>query len=182
MFGKILSAGTLISTIALLATVVIQIYGRFFMESAPSLDSEEAARVFFIYTMSLGAGLALRDNEFVQLDIFFNAMSEAWQKRLRIFFAICTIALFVVTGIWSIQYVLMGTNEQSPSMGISMAIPFAGITLMAIAVAWYSVKEIIQTYDPTHDLPIICCFLCMSFSGHTGGIQSWTFLPGVPAL
>lgn len=147
MFGKILSAGTLISTIALLATVVIQIYGRFFMESAPPW-TEEAARVFFIYTMSLGAGLALRDNEFVQLDIFFNAMSEAWQKRLRIFFAICTIALFVVTGIWSIQYVLMGTNEQSPSMGISMAIPFAGITLMAIAVAWYSVKEIIQTLRP----------------------------------
>ncbi len=147
MFGKILSAGTLISTIALLTTVIIQIYGRFFMDSAPSW-TEEAARVFFIYTMSLGAGLALRDNEFVQLDIFFNALSEVWQKRLRVIFAISTIALFVVTGIWSLQYVQMGTNEQSPSMGISMAIPFAGITLMAIAVIWYSIKEIIQILRP----------------------------------
>ena len=53
MFGKILSAGTLISTLALLSSVIIQIYGRFFMESAPSW-TEEAARVFFIYTMSFG--------------------------------------------------------------------------------------------------------------------------------
>ncbi len=147
MFGKILSAGTLISTIALLATVIIQIYGRFFMDSAPSW-TEEAARVFFIYTMSLGAGLALRDNEFVQLDIFFNAMNETWQKWLKVFFAIGTVVLFIVTGLWSLQYVQMGTNEQSPSMGISMAIPFAGITLMAIAVIWYSIKEIIQILRP----------------------------------
>lgn len=144
MFGKILSAGTLISTLALLSSVIIQIYGRFFMESAPSW-TEEAARVFFIYTMSFGAGLALRDQEYVQLDIFFNALNETWQKWLKVFFAICTVALFAVTGIWSLQYVQMGTNEQSPSMGISMAIPFAGITLMAIAVTWYSVKEIILT-------------------------------------
>lgn len=143
MFGKILSAGTLISTLALLSTVVVQIYGRFFMESAPSW-TEEAARVFFIYTMSFGAGLALRDGEFVLLDVLFNGLEKRVQKWLRILFAICTIILFLITGIWSLEYFSMGLNEQSPSMGISMAIPFAGITLMSLSVCWYSVAEIIN--------------------------------------
>ncbi|XOV93765.1 MAG: TRAP transporter small permease [Bacteroidota bacterium] len=143
MFGKILTAGTLISTLALLASVVIQIYGRFFMESAPSW-TEEAARVFFIYTMSFGAGLALRDGEFVQLDILFNSLDERWKKRFRLGFAISTLILFIVTGVWSVDYMRMGLNEQSPSMGFSMAIPFAGITVMAIAVSWYSISEMVK--------------------------------------
>ncbi len=143
MFGKILKVGTLISTLALLATVVIQIYGRFFMDSAPAW-TEEAARVFFIYTMSFGAGLALRDGEFVLLDVIFNLMKEGLQRKLRIVFAVSTIILFTITGIWSLEYVGMGLNEQSPSMGISMAIPFAGITLMSLSVCWFSVVEIIN--------------------------------------
>ncbi len=137
MLGKLLSFGTLLSSLGLIMSVIVQIYGRFFMASAPSW-TEEAARFFFIYAMSFGAGLALRDNEFVKLDIIFRKLSLKTEKRLKILLSFAAIVLFTVTGAWSIQYLIMGLDEQSPSMGMTMAIPFGGITLMAISVVYYS--------------------------------------------
>jgi len=55
--NKLLSLGTLLSTIGFIGSTVIQIFARFFLASAPSW-TEEASRLFFIYAMSFAAGLA----------------------------------------------------------------------------------------------------------------------------
>lgn len=143
MIGKILSLGTLISTMGLLVSIVIQIYGRFFMSSAPSW-TEEAARFFFIYTMSFGAGLALRDQEFVRLDLIFRKISPQAKRQLNFWIAITAIVLFVITGIWSVQYLLMGFKESSPSLQLPMAIPFGGITVMSVSIIYYAVRVAVK--------------------------------------
>lgn len=57
--AKILKFGTLFSTLGFIVSTLIQVYARFFMESAPPW-TEEAARVFFIHAVSFAAGLAMR--------------------------------------------------------------------------------------------------------------------------
>ena len=69
--GKILKIGTLVSTIGLIGTVSLQIFARFFLASDPSW-TEEASRLFFIYAVSFASGIALKNNSYVGLDLFYN--------------------------------------------------------------------------------------------------------------
>ena len=71
LINRSLKYGTLICTYAFIASVLIQIYARFFMESAPSW-TEEASRLFFVYAIAFASGLAYRDGYYVALDFFFS--------------------------------------------------------------------------------------------------------------
>ncbi|MEM6772595.1 MAG: TRAP transporter small permease subunit, partial [Bacteroidota bacterium] len=59
--------GILLSALGLVLSVLIQIYGRFFLDASPPW-TEEASRLFFIYTVAFGAAPALLDGYFVFLD------------------------------------------------------------------------------------------------------------------
>ncbi|MEM1124879.1 MAG: TRAP transporter small permease subunit, partial [Bacteroidota bacterium] len=80
-FTKFLKYGTLISTYGLIGSVLLQIFARFFLTNTPAW-TEEASRLFFIYAMAFAAGLALKSDEYVALDLFFEKLSPVLQKRL----------------------------------------------------------------------------------------------------
>lgn len=138
---KLLKAGTLISAIAFIGSTSIQIYARFFMDTAPSW-TEEAARLFFVYTMSFGAGLAMKDREYVQLDIIYNRLSMKAKGVLDLAVSVSAVILFAVLGLYGIQYVSLGLNETSPSLGWSMGISFCSILVMSVGVAFYGLVDI----------------------------------------
>ncbi len=135
--------GTLIGSLAFIITTVIQIYGRFFIEKPPSW-TEEASRFFFIYAMSFAAGLAMKDNSYVFFDGLYNKINDAYKPKLILLIYVVTIILFVVFTIYSINFVILGIPEKSPSMGIPMAIGFASMTLMGIAITYYSIIDLIK--------------------------------------
>ena len=76
---KALKYGTLVSSFALIFSVLLQIYARFFMSNTPAW-TEETSRIFFIYTVSFASGLALKDNYFVYLDVFYEKTSTYLAK------------------------------------------------------------------------------------------------------
>lgn len=141
--NKLLGVGTLISTIGFIGSTVIQIFARFFLESAPSW-TEEASRLFFIYAMSFAAGLALRDKYFVELDVFYRKFSKKLKFIIDLIIQLCTVFLFAVMGFYSLQYIRLGSTETSPSMQIPMSFAFVSILLMSITVIIYAFVEIIQ--------------------------------------
>ncbi|MEO0331248.1 MAG: TRAP transporter small permease subunit, partial [Bacteroidota bacterium] len=79
----LLRLGTLLSTAGFIASTLIQICARFFMESAPSW-TEEVARFFFVYAMSFAAGIALKDRYYVHLDVLYNRLNDKQKKRLEL--------------------------------------------------------------------------------------------------
>ena len=93
--SRFLKIGTLVSTLALVLSVVIQIYARFFMENAPSW-TEEASRVFFIYAISFASGLAFRQHYFVFLDLISNRLSPKMDKLLETAVNILVFILFLI--------------------------------------------------------------------------------------
>ena len=139
--GRILKIGTLLSTWGLILTVLLQIVCRFTPFNTPPW-TEEASRIFFIYAMSFSAGLAMKNEFYVHLDMFYNRFPERIKKVLNLAIPIITLALFVVMAIYSIKFILLGIPEKSPSMGFNMGIAFFSIFIMSASISYYLWKKI----------------------------------------
>ena len=143
LLSRFLKYGTLISTFALVLSVVIQIYARFFMENAPSW-TEEASRVFFIYAISFASGLAFKQHYYVFLDLISGKLNAKADKYLELLVNILVFLLFLVITIYSISYIQVGLDERSPSLGFNMAISFASMLLLGASLCFYSFLKIFQ--------------------------------------
>jgi len=141
--SRFLKIGTLISTLALVLSVVVQIYARFFMENAPSW-TEEASRLFFIYTICFASGLAFKQHYFVSLDLITSKLNRKWNGILEAFVNIMVFILFFIIAIYSISYVKLGFVEKSPSLGFNMSISFASMLLMSVAICFFSFLRFFQ--------------------------------------
>lgn len=137
LIGQVLKTGVLISTLGLILAVSVQIFARFLLESAPSW-TEEASRIFFIYAVSFGAGLAVESDEYVYLDTFYQQFSSSLQRFLRLMTPVLTFLLFVIILIYCIPVIQLGATEKSPSMGLNMAIPFFGLIILTASICYYS--------------------------------------------
>ena len=134
---QILKLGTLTNTAGFVAATLVQIYARTFLESAPSW-TEEASRFFFVFAMSFAAGLAMKGNYYVYLDLFYTKMSERQKRLVDKFVSVSVMVLFVIMGIYAIQYMMLGMAERSPSLGLPMIIPFSSIFLMSFFISLYA--------------------------------------------
>ena len=136
-FGTLLKYATFASTLGFVGAILLQIFARLFLETAPSW-TEEAARVFFVWAIGCSAGLALRSGEYVHFDFLFQRLSAAWQSRLRTLIDVSTVALFAVFSFGAAQFTLMGWAERSPSLKFPMAIPFGAMLVLGASVLVYA--------------------------------------------
>jgi TRAP-type C4-dicarboxylate transport system permease small subunit len=142
---RMLEWGTLIGAVGLIGTVVLQIVSRtFFAESAPSW-TEEASRFFFIYAISFAAGLAQKDGEYVSMDYFYRKLSLQNRRRLDLITAGCSLILFIVMAVYSVQFIAIGFSETSPGLGLPMAFAFISMFVMSGAIAWFLLEQLYQT-------------------------------------
>ena len=133
-FNTFLKLGTLISTVLLVISVLVQIYARFFMESAPSW-TEEASRLFFIYAISFASGLAFKQNYFVALDVISSRLSNRWNAIFVVLVDGLVFLLFIFISIHSIKYIQLGLAERSPSLGFNMSFSFASMLLLSASIS-----------------------------------------------
>ncbi|NND06144.1 MAG: TRAP transporter small permease [Saprospiraceae bacterium] len=138
--GKVLKYGVLLSTYALVASVVLQIFARFFLTTTPPW-TEAASRLFFIYSTAFAAGLALQHRYYVHLDVFFELLPKVMQKWLRLFIPLFTLLLFGLMTIYSITFIVYGHREFSPSMGIRMSYVFASTFILGASVSYYALLQ-----------------------------------------
>jgi TRAP-type transport system small permease protein len=143
--AQFLKYGTLLSSFGFIGATLIQIYARFFMDSAPSW-TEEAARFFFIYAMSFAAGLAMKSGYYVHFDILFNKMNKKQQQIVNILVSMFTLILFGVLTLYALQFVKVGIPEHSPSLGVSMAIAFTSIVIMGLFVSFYACLDLLKKW------------------------------------
>ncbi|MBB4077962.1 TRAP-type C4-dicarboxylate transport system permease small subunit [Lewinella aquimaris] len=139
--GLGLKYGTFISTSGFVLVILIQIFARLFLATAPSW-TEEAARVFFVIAIGCSAGLALRSGEYVNFDFFYQRMSPAWQRRLSFAIDLFTVVLFAIFTYYAVGFTIMGWAERSPSLKFPMAIPFAGMLLLGLSLLLYAVHRL----------------------------------------
>lgn len=139
--GLFLKWATILSTWCLIGTVLIQIFSRFFLENTPPW-TEEASRLFFIYAISFASGLAMKNNYYVHLDIFYRGFNIKTKRLIDTLVPVLILLLFSITGIYSVKFVILGIPERSPSMGISMAFVFFSMTIMSGFICFYLIHKI----------------------------------------
>ncbi len=145
---KILAWGTLVSTSGFILCTLVQIVARFLLPSSPSW-TEEASRIFFIYAISFSAGFALKDRQYVFLDILFSRLNIKQQRWLNILIGAATLILFMILGLFSLPLIQMGMTERSPSLGIPMAYAFLSLLVMALSVSLYAWAELLAEIKQT---------------------------------
>lgn len=136
-------AGALLSLAAMIAAVTIQVFARFFLESAPHW-TEEAARIFFIYSVGFGAGIGIKNGDFIRLDIIKNYLPGKANRGLNIFTDLVVIGFAVMLTFHSIKFVQLGMDELSPALQITMGFVFFSITLIGVSVILFTAANLYQ--------------------------------------
>ncbi|NNE75472.1 MAG: TRAP transporter small permease, partial [Pricia sp.] len=100
----------------------------------------------FIYAMAFAAGLAMKNDYYVHLDMFYNRFPLKLQRFLSKAIPIITFLLFAVMAIYAIQFVLLGIPEKSPSMGFNMGVAFFSMFIMSASICYYLGINIRKSY------------------------------------
>jgi TRAP-type C4-dicarboxylate transport system permease small subunit len=140
---RILKYGILLSTLGLVLSVLIQIYGRFFLAASPPW-TEEASRLFFIYTVAFAAAPAFSEGYFISLDLLPGWISDVWKERLSAFVQIFIITLCGMLAVYAFQFVQLGMAERSPGMGMRMGWAFFSVALLFGSVALLGLLDFLR--------------------------------------
>ncbi|MEM6347020.1 MAG: TRAP transporter small permease subunit [Bacteroidota bacterium] len=140
---KFLQYGTLLSTLALIGSVALQIFARFFLANTPPW-TEEASRLFFIYATSFAAGLAFKEQYYVHLDLFFDKMSAGVQKLVLVLIPLLILILFGLMAAYTIPFIIRGQAELAPSMNLQMSLAFGSMFILAASIAYYACLMLIE--------------------------------------
>ena len=140
LLTRVLKYGTIASTYLLIGSVLLQIFARFFLPNTPAW-TEEASRLFFVYAISFAAALALRGNEYVYLEFFYEKLPAGLQRVLNVLIPLLTALLFLLLGIYAVSFVALGHPEHSPSMKFSMSYVFFSMVVLAFSMSYFAFKD-----------------------------------------
>jgi TRAP-type C4-dicarboxylate transport system permease small subunit len=138
---KLFKAGALISLLAMIAAVTIQVFARFFLESAPHW-TEEAARIFFVYPVGFGTAIGIKNGDFIRLDLITKYLTGKLNKWLNIFTDVTVIVFAIILTVYSVRFVQLGMDELSPALQITMGFVFISITLIGLSVILFTIANL----------------------------------------
>jgi TRAP-type transport system small permease protein len=140
---RIITTGAFFSLSAMIVVVTIQVFSRYFMESTPHW-TEEAARIFFIYSVAFGTGIGIRNGDFIMLNLIGKYLSARQDWLLQLIILILTVAFSIILIIGSLKFVLLGMDEKSPALEITMGFVFLSMVIIGLAIALFTLEQIYQ--------------------------------------
>ena len=141
--GRLLTVGMALSFLGLVGSVLLQVFARWFMTIVPSW-TEESARMFLIWMVGFGGGLACRDGSYVNVDLFINLLSGK-VKTVLLRFSYLLIAAFMAlftSESWKMT-MRMGRRQTSPSLDIPMQYVFFAMCVLGAGVVLFSLLALI---------------------------------------
>jgi TRAP-type transport system small permease protein len=143
---RILEWAVTISFGLMILTVIIQVVARYALPWSPHW-TEEMARFYFIYMVSLGAGLAIKDRAYINVSVFLDGLNfkgKIWMDSLILF---SIMILMIIMFVFSIPLMKIVSLQDSASMKINMALIYFSMTCMSFFVAYYSLIELIKNFN-----------------------------------
>ena len=138
-----------ISFLVLIVAVLWQVVGR--LGGTSPVWTEELSRFALLYLTAIGAGLALKSGELVNVDMVAEALPSraAWICRLVSAAAVALLGLYLLPMAW--QFTSIGLFQTSPALGVSMAWIHFTIFLMLALLAFFAVLRIVGMVAGTTD-------------------------------
>ncbi|MGB4199363.1 MAG: TRAP transporter small permease, partial [Tepidanaerobacteraceae bacterium] len=139
---RILGLGTFLCFTALIITVLIQIFTRFLPLGISFIWTEEATRFFFIFSVAFAAPLAMKQREYVNVDLVLNYLPKNIRHLFEIIIDLLSIVLFTIVFFQAIKFAKLGVGQTSPAMRIPAYIGFSSIIFLAIFVLYYALGHL----------------------------------------
>ena len=140
----------LVAFLLLSASVLLQVFARTFLSTAP-VWTEELTRFCLIYIGALGAGLALRSGDMVNVDLLCESLPGRWPWLLRLTSAVLT-ALFaggLLAAAW--QYTRVGLRQTAPSLGWRMDFLHVTMLILFVTLGLWALMRIFEMLTGRHD-------------------------------
>lgn len=143
-------AGTGLSFLVLMASVIVQLAGRSGWIAAP-IWTEEAARFSLLFLAAFGAGLALRSGDMVNVDLVSEALPGPWPRRLRLLSAVIVAGLCLILLPPAWFYTSIGTRQTAPALGIRMDFVHASVLLLLALLGLFAALRVLAMLTGTED-------------------------------
>ncbi len=145
---KLFATGALLSLGSMIIVVGIQVFTRFLLETTPHW-TEEAARIFFIYSVAFGTGTGIRNGDFIRLNLIGKYLSPPAERFLDLVTDLVIVAFSVILIIHSLRFVRLGMDEQSPALEISMGFVFVSLVVIGLAIFIFTLENLSNTIKGT---------------------------------
>lgn len=139
---KLLELAVTCSFVVMMLSVCLQVVSRYALPWSPSW-TEELARFCFIYMVSLGAGLAIKDKSYVRVGVIFDKLAPKFRIILENGILSCIGILMGFMLVYSVPLIRIVTLQQSASMKLNMGLVYFSMFAMSSLVLWYVIREII---------------------------------------
>ena len=140
---RALSGALVISALAMVLVVVLQIIARFALPWSPHW-TEEVARYSFVYMVSLGAGLALKENAYVGVTFLPDKLSGRARRYLE-GFILLSIAGFMLGMLLACFPLLNIVRLQtSAALQLNMAFIYFSMVVMSFFVLLYALARFLH--------------------------------------
>lgn len=136
--------------VILMASVLLQVFARTFLSTAP-VWTEELTRFCLIFIGALGAGLALRSGDMVNVDLVCESMPGRAPWVLRLLSAVITagFALVLVPAAW--EYITIGARQTAPSLGWRMDFVHAAMLVLFATLILWALLRVYEMLTGRHD-------------------------------
>jgi TRAP-type transport system small permease protein len=148
-FEGVLELAVICTFVLMMLSVCIQVFARYALPWSPSW-TEELARFCFIYMVSLGAGLAVKDKGYVRVGVLFDRLGPRSGIRLEIAILSCIGVLMGCMLYFSIPLIRIVTLQQSASMKLNMGLVYFSMLAMSAVVLGYVIREIFINCKTLH--------------------------------
>jgi TRAP-type C4-dicarboxylate transport system permease small subunit len=128
---------------AMSVIIVAQVFCRFVIDY-PLTWSEEAARYLMVYTVFLGASLAIRNHRMIAIEIVSESVKPKVRKVLRIVVSVVSIVFFIMLLVKGVDMLEIVSRQTSAGLGISMGIPYMAIPIGAVLMTINGIANIIE--------------------------------------
>ncbi|WP_118134126.1 TRAP transporter small permease [Oceanicella sp. SM1341] len=143
-----------IAFVALIATVLMQVFARTFLPGSP-IWTEELSRAALMFLAACGVGLSMRSGDLVNVDLVVSMLPR---NARRVALGISAALTAVLAGLMfmpALKFMNVGAMQTAPALGIHMnwiylAMPVFAVSLCVFAVL--AVLEIIAGRDSFSDM------------------------------
>jgi len=125
----------------LIVAVLVQVFSRT-LGSSP-VWSEELTRFALLYVAAIGAGLAFKSGDLVNVDVFCEAFGQHWSNRLRLLSAVLTAIMCGVLLMPAWRFVSIGAFQTSPAMGLQMTYVHLSVFVLLLVLFLFAIFRIV---------------------------------------
>lgn len=119
-------------------------------EQRPSLDRGTDG-FCLLYIGALGAGLALRSGDMVNVDLLCESLPGRMPWLLRLVSAALTVAFAAILLPAAWDYTMIGSRQTAPSLGWRMDFVHATQFILLVALGLWALMRIIEMLSGRHD-------------------------------